>query len=464
LNITLWFIIGYFIITAAVCWFSRGKEKNAKEFFVASSQLPWFLLVPLLLSEYLHATATVGTVEKAHDTGIAAFWFFFGTFLGFIVFTFTLVKFYTYIKRISIGEAFAVLFDQKTRLACVIFLFVPTAFNSAAAYLALGSFLSPLLNLPYEGGVWVSAAVITLLALIGLRGIAVMNFLHLFTIFFGFGIAAIAALTMAGGPTSLIASLPSEFMDFGQMGWQSTLSWVITSGTSPLSGIIVVAAIFAARDERTAKIATVSTGIGVLLFGMLPIIIGLSAYALMPDIPSRIALFEMGETFGVTVSSILSLGVTAAVVSTTPAMLLSLGAIATRDFFLLIKPDASDLTQVALTRVVIVVLVITTTLFALTQPTIMGMVVNFMQVRIIVVAVLLISVLWRPIHPFAAFFTILIGSSIALLWVFLDSPFGIEPLWPSLAVGLVTLLVSSYFKKSEKQGSAGWPQVDRTWS
>ena len=76
-----------------------------------------------------------------------------------------------------------------------------------------------------------------------------------------------------------------------------------------------------------------------------------------------------------------------------------------------------------------------------------------LQIRAITAVVLLAALFWPRVDSKAAFWSMLVGSSIALIWNFASRPFDIAPLWPALAVAaviLVTLTVSSKKKISEE--------------
>ena len=167
----------------------------------------------------------------------------------------------------------------------------------------------------------------------------------------------------------------------------------------------------------------------------------------MPDIPSKLALWEMAAYCGMGLTTIIAIGVTAAVISTTPGSLLASGALVTRDLFRTIKPDASERAQLIFSRIAILVLGFGPVFFALTNPTILSLVAKIVQIRVVMVFVVLISVLWRRIHATAAFWTFALGSGTAYIWFFSGSPFGTEPLWPSLIVGILTLIITSLIRR-----------------
>jgi SSS family solute:Na+ symporter len=446
-NFTLWVVAGYLVVVITVGLVLKARKAGVRDFFVADASLPWFLLVPFLMGEFIHSTATVGTAEMAHELGVVAIWYFVGAPIGLTILAYGLVKFYVSLKGITIGEVFAVLFDQKNRLVFVCFLLISTGMTLGASCLGLGTIIGPVLNVSYVTGVWISAVIVIVLASFGLRGIAAMNMVHIFTIIISFIVIAFTSLNLAGGPSQLIASLPDDHLDFNRLGWPTLTAWVVSSTFMKFVSAIAVTGMFAAKNEKTAKTAALVTGFFVLAFAVLPTIVGLSAYVLMPDIDSRLALWKMGEQSGILVSALVSVGVLAAVISTTPGLLLSLTGIATRDLFLTVFPQASEKAQMTFSMFMIPTVAIAATAFALTQPSILGLIIKVTQVRVIFAIILILSIMWRRIHADAALMTSVTGAGTALAWFLAGSPWGVEPLWPGLGLGIMVLILTSTFKK-----------------
>jgi len=448
MNIPFFATIGYVLITLLIGVIMARRQKGIREFFVAGGQLPWVMLVPFLMAEYLASSSTVGAVEMAHESGIISFSYSIGAILGLIVLAFGLVKFYKVIKKITLGEAFLVLFDTKTRLAAVILLLGCTTLTMGTSYLALAAILAPMFNISYEIGVWLSVTLFIVIAATGgLRSIAWMNIVHLVVIVASFTVATIASVNAAGGLGDLLASLPPEHFDFFRLGEFTTTAWLIGGIGVKLISPIAVTAMFAAKDEKSAKIGALSTGVFLVLFAFLPTLIGLSAYTIMPNISSRLALWEMGEYCGLAVSTIVSIGVIGALISTTPPVLLALGGLATRDIFLLIRPKASEKSQLAFSRIIIPIIGYLGAWFALYQSSILTFALRIFQVRAIIAVPLLIAVLWRRVQAVAAFWSVVLGAGGGLIWFLSGSPFGIEPLWPGIAMGILPLIIISLRKK-----------------
>jgi len=450
MGIPFWSVLGYLVVTSTIGMVAGRRKggRGVREFFVAGGQLSWLLLMPFMMGQYITTTAVVGTTEMAHELGVVSMVYYLGSLLGAALFIFGLAKFYVSIKKITIGEAFAILFDRRTRLACVLILMTVTALMMPIAFLGVGAILAPMLNIPYESGVWLAAAFVTAIAIFGgLRGIAWMNVIHIVVMIVCLIPATVASVNAAGGLGRLIESLPAEQLNWVRPGGFTITAWLISSSLMRALSAISVTAVFAAKDERSAKISLITSGVALVLFSVMPTLIGLAAYVIMPDISSRLALWEMGQFCGVTISTLVSIAVLAAIVSSTPGFLLSLGGIATRDVFLLIKPNVSERAQLFFSRIVMILLPIGGTLFAFTQPSLMGMVLKMAQVRAIFAIILLVSVFWRRLHPSAAFWTGLLGACSGFIWFLADSPFGIEPLWAALTIGILTLIIVSLRKR-----------------
>jgi SSS family solute:Na+ symporter len=288
-----------------------------------------------------------------------------------------------------------------------------------------------------------------IMALIGLRGQAWMNVIHFVVIIITFVIVTVAAVGAAGGLNNLIAAVPATHLDFWQMGGPTTFAYVASSSGIKLISLTAIVAMFAARSERDAKIGAISTGFIILAFTVMPVLIGLSAKVLIPGIASKEAMWQMGEYLGGTMPAIVSIGVVAAIVSTTPGVLLSLGALVSRDCFRLWKPTCSEAEQINACRIGIVVIAVVgaTVAYLLTKTsTIMGVVVQIVEVRTVIVIPLLVSVVWRRINSTAAFWTVISGVTAGIIWLFVGSH-DIEPFWPAVGVGTFVMVVVSFFKK-----------------
>ncbi|MFH1639490.1 MAG: sodium:solute symporter family protein [Chloroflexota bacterium] len=438
---------------------ARRSKGGTQEFFLAGRQLPWIFLLPLLAAEYISGGTTVGVAEKLHKTGIFGLTYYLASPFGLLMLAYGFAKFFQQIKKTTVGETIKLLFGEKTRFVVVLTLISLYPFTIMTSALALATVVGPVLGLPYLSAVWVCSAFIVCLAIMGLRGQAWMNSIHFATILVCFIPLGIGAVANVGGMNNLLSSLPPEHLNLFSEGFSKAAAWMGSAVMIKLIALSAITAMFAAKSEKDAKIGAIGTGVFLVVFVTLPALIGLAAYVVDPDLESKQALWMMCERLGGWATILASVGVMAAIISTTPASLLSLGTLATRDLFLLVKPNAEDKSQLLFCRLAIVVFAVVGTLIALNMTkslTILDLGRKSTGIRTIITIPMLISILWRRIHPEAAFWSLLLGIGTGIIWLFLGSPLNLEPMWPGMAVGMVVLAITSLkYRPSPFKGAEG---------
>ena len=359
-------------------------------------------------------------------------------------------KFFQRIKKYTAGETIGLLFGHKARIAAVVTLLLLYPISISTASLALATTFGPIFNLSYVAAVWVSAAFLVVLAILGLRGQTWMNVIHFATIIVFFVPLTIASVVSVGGLGKIFSSLPSGHLNFMADGFGIIAARMTSAILIKLIALSAITAMFAAKSESDAKKGAIGTGIFLAVFVSMPALIGLAAYTVGPDIESKQALWFMSERLGDWATTMTSVAVLAAIISTTPAMLLGLSTVATRDVFLLLKPDADDRQQILFSRLAIVFLGFAGTAMVLamsTNTTILDLTFKSVGVRSVITVPMFISILWRRVHPTAAFLAILFGGISGAAWTFSGSPFGVDPMWPALGTSCLTLAVVSLFRR-----------------
>ena len=72
---------------------------------------------------------------------------------------------------------------------------------------------------------------------------------------------------------------------------------------------------------------------------------------------------------------------------------------------------------------------------------ILGQLTGATQIKSVASVILLISLYWKRVDRNSGFHSLLTGSVVAMGWHLAGNPFGIQPLWPSLAISLVLLVI-----------------------
>ncbi|MFC2006957.1 hypothetical protein ACFLUQ_02215 [Chloroflexota bacterium] len=254
MNLPLLSMTGYIVITSLIAVLGGRRGRGVREFLVAGADLRWLLILPFLLGEFVTTSAVVGVAEMAHELGVIAPINYLGATIATVILMFGLAQFFVLTKKTTIGEVFALLFDQKTRLACVITLLVTQLLTTPIAFLSFGAVLAPVLNIPYEWSVWLTAAVIVAIAVTGgVRGVAWMNVVHMIVMFICLGIVAVVSVNTVGGLSNLFASLPSEHLNILRVGGFTVGAWTIGAIAARLISLTTIVAMLAAKDEKKCQ-------------------------------------------------------------------------------------------------------------------------------------------------------------------------------------------------------------------
>lgn len=222
--------------------------------------MPAFIVGVLLMSEYIGAKSTIGTVQAAFEGGFAASWSILGAAIGFPIFGMLLVKRIYNTGKITISGAIAEKYGNSTKNIISIIMIYALLLVNVGNYVSGAAAISTVLkvNLPV-------AAFIT----------AVVS-----TFYFAFG-----------GMMPMVKEMPDFYWTWdGSMGASTIFAWLIGTIGSIFCTQFVIQAICSTKSANSAKRAT-----WVAFFSCIPIalaigIIGVAAKFLHPEMNSLYAL------------------------------------------------------------------------------------------------------------------------------------------------------------------------------
>jgi SSS family solute:Na+ symporter len=448
-------LISYLILTALIGAYFTKKNNSISQFFVAKRGLGTLFVIPIVFSEIIGGNATVGISEGAFQIGISSVWIIWAMCIGCLLFALYTSKFFYIMSEkmgaMSVPEAFANLFDQKTRFVVAFILLFVYFIISGLQPLAAAAILSPMFGLNMNIIAWfVSFYFILTTILGGRKGLAWINAIHAVVMYVGLGITAIYAIKYVGGFPSLQKELPETFFMFDQPNLANILATIIGTGLSFLVAPTLVSACFSAKSLKAAKRGSILGGLLVIPFVLFPAIIGIVAKAVMPNIIAKNSLILMATAISPILTGVVSMAVIAAIFSTGPSLLLIASTIITRDIYIgIINNNSSNKRQLIVSRASILIFGVLSTYMGLQVTSIVSALSGAFQIRAIVGAVLLIALSWKRVNSKAVFWSMTIGGLVSAVWYFANNPFGISNLWPSLLFGLITLVIITLASKDK---------------
>lgn len=339
-------------------WIGR-RVRTAEGFFVAGRSLGPGLLFSTMLAANIGAGSTVGATGLGYRDGLAAWWWVGSAALGSIALAFWIGP---AIHRITVrhnlrtvGDYLEHRYGPSMRLLIGLLLWVGALFILAGQLIALAWILGVVAGVPKLWGCIIGGAVVTTyFAAGGLLTSAWVNMVQLAVKLIGLGIALPFALSAAGGWDAIGALQPTEtywgFLRGGASGWVYIAMLAPAFVVSP--GLLQK--VYGARDAHAVRWGVGLNAVGLFLYAIVPVVMGMIARARFPDLASHELALPTLLMQGVP-PAIGSLGLAAvfsAEISAADAVLFMLTTSVARDLYArFIQPSADESRQLLVARV-----------------------------------------------------------------------------------------------------------------
>ena len=388
----------------------------------------------------------LGIGEYAWRFGVST-WLVFGVpyYLAAVLFALWLAPRLRRSGAVTIPDLLATAYGRPTSLAGAAAVYASTV--PVAYLLMLATLLAQVTGLDFGAAV-ITGAVFSAVyvGLSGFRAVVRTDILQLVLMYGGFLILLPAALAHTGGLAGSVDPLPDSHRSWdGGLGWQTVLVWYLIA----LQTVVEPAfyqRVFAARDPRIARTGVLVSVALWVVFDFLTVFSGLAARVLLPTIDDPMAAYPALASLVLSpwIAAIFTVGLFATVMSTLDSYLFIAATTIGHD----LAPHEPDPERVR--RRTRIGLVISATIAAAGAMLFSSAVQVWHHVGSVVTAALLLPVLavnlpktWRPSGR-AATTAMLSAATIAVVWIACSGPsgypFGVEPLFPALAVAMICLL------------------------
>ena len=284
-------IIGYSIAQVALgVWVAR-RLQGSKDFFVAGRALGPGLLFATFLAANIGAGSTIGAAGLGYRDGIAAVWWVGSAGLGSLVLALSVGP---RIRRLAaehdlrtVGDFLEWRYDRRVRATVAVVLWVGTICILAGQLMGIAWILTVVIKIPKITGCLLGALVITAYSAAGgLKSSAVVNVVQLTVKLAGFAIALPIVLNLVGGLDGLHAAIPDAGMwnpwANGPSGW----IYVAVLGPNFIVSPGLLQKVYGARDDRAVRVGVGVNALALMVYALVPVLLGMSARVLHPGLPS----------------------------------------------------------------------------------------------------------------------------------------------------------------------------------
>lgn len=343
-------------------WIGR-RVRTTTDFFVAGRRLGPGLIFSTMLAANIGAGSTVGATALGYRDGLAAVWWVGSAALGSIALALWIGP---ALRRVAaerdlrtVGDFLEYRFGVEVRTAIAALLWVGAVFILAAQLIAIATILGAIVNIPAALGCAIGGLLITIYFTAGgLMTSAWVNMVQLAVKLVGFAVALPLALAAVGGWPALRAMQPTP--DYWNLwhGGGSGLVYLAMLGPAFVVSPGLLQKIYGARDDRAVRIGVGLNALGLTLYAMVPVVMGMIARLQFPDLAAPKDALPTLLLHGVPtiVGAIGLAAVFSAELSAADAVLFMLTTSLSQDFYKrFVKPTATDAEVLRITRLTAIV-------------------------------------------------------------------------------------------------------------
>lgn len=357
----LFLLLAYSVALIGVgAWIGRTVRKS-EDFFVGGRSLGAAALFATFLAANIGAGSTVNATGLAYHHGLAAWWWNGAAGIGTLILAFwvgpRIWRLAAARGYLTVGDFLEDHFGRDVRLLSSAIIWIGSLHIFAGQVIGASAVLQRVGNVgPTAGAVISVVAMTAYFTAGGLLSSAWVNRVQLLVIATGFAFAAPMALARAGVTAPVLEAVPGTSFLAGStpdIGWPLIFLMAPAFFLSP--GLVQRA--FAAKDERALTRGVGWSGIALLVFAFAPVMLGMSARVLFPELESlprdQVLPTVLTQAVPTIIGAVALAAVFSAEISSADAVLYMLSTSGARDFYRsLVNPDATDAQVLRMARVI----------------------------------------------------------------------------------------------------------------
>lgn len=361
-------ILAYSLLLIGIGFLLKRYVKGTADFFVAGRNLGPLLLFTTLIAPNIGAGSTVGNAGLGFQYGWSAAWWIAASAVGtFLLAFFIGPKIWQIAKTHSLytlGDYLEYRYHRNFRGLISLLMAVGTLAIFSGQLMGIAWLLTAVAGTDKLTGVMIGAVVVVLyFGVGGLLSAAYVNIIEIIVKFFGFLIAIPFALSYVGGFSGLELKVAEHLQDavktenyFSPIGMGSTmiLGYFLMLTPSFFISPGLIGKVYGGRNEKAVRWGTAMCGLVMLLFSVVPTLLGMCAYAAFPDLVQRELSMPtiMRECMPFWASALALAAIFSAEVSAADAVLYMIATSFTKDLYkTFINPQIGDQDLLRLSRV-----------------------------------------------------------------------------------------------------------------
>jgi len=438
----------YILIMLGVGVYASRRTHTVTEFIVAGRGLPLWVCSATVLATWFGGGTMMGTSGSAYQHGmIGVIADPLGAVLVLFLIGFFFARLFRRMRILTVADYMAQRYGQVAAMAITLVTIFSNIMWVAGLLVAFGLIFESLTGTPMLIGILGGALVIVIYTAIGgLWAVALTDFLQMIIIIIGLVVLLIVVLIDVGGwgaiaprlPEGTFRLIPSE--NSAEQWLNYLRAWMII-GVVDISAQTLMQRALAAKSERDAQNAFYIGGMGYLVFGMIPVILGIIASVSMPgleDPEAVIPTLAIEHLHPVAVAIFVG-ALLAAIMSSADSALLASSSVLTQNVLPLVKRNPSTRLGLIVARTAIPVCAAISILIALKIQVVFDLILdaNILGMAAIIVP-FIVGMWWKKANRTGALSAMVGGLSAWLITLL------VAPELPADFIGLSASLITMF--------------------
>jgi SSS family transporter len=439
----------YMLAMLGVGFYSSSKTHSVTEFIVAGRGLPLSLCSITIIATWFGGSTMMGGAGAAYKDGmLGVIEDPLGGALALLLVGLFFARMFRRLRIMTVADFMYQRFGIVASMGIAASALFGNTVWVASMLVGFGLIFESLAGIPLVYGIVAGAIVVTVYTAIGgMWAVALTDFLQMMIIFVGLIILFVVVLVDVGGWSAIAPQIPEHtfrLLPFDNTGeqWLNYLrAWTII-GIVDISAQTLMQRAAAAKNERVAQNSFYLGSAGYLLFGMIPVILGIIGSVSMPDLTSPegiIPALAIEHLHPVAVSIFVG-ALLAAIMSSADSALLATASVVARNILPLVKHDPPAKLSLLVARLTIPVCSIIAIAIALKIQVVFDLMVdaNILGLAAIIVPFIM-GMWWKKANRTGALAAMAAGISAWLLTLFIAPELPAD--FIGLGASLVTMLV-----------------------
>jgi SSS family solute:Na+ symporter len=419
-------LVLYSLLLVVIGIVSARRVVGSSDFYVAGRRLSTPLLFSTFLAANLGAGSTVGVAGFGYADGLSAWWWVASAGFGSLALAFWIgPRIYCIAAKhnlYTVGDYLELRYNRQVRLLMAVLLWLGSLAILAGQLIALGFILNVVAGIRAEWGMVFGGVIVTLYFTAGgLLSTSWVNLVQVCVKAVGFGLALPWALSniagwheiQAAAAQATVVNAASYLSPFG-IGISGIFGYVIILIPSFFVSPGLLQKLYGARDEQTIRRGVGLQGLVLLVYSAFPVLLGMIAFVRFPGLanPELALPTLLAQGFPAWLGGLMLAAIFSAEVSSADAVLFMLSTSVARDFYqTTVRPQASDVALLRVTRITAVAGGLAGTALALWFGSILKALLVFYSLLVVTLFVPLVAGLYSARPTARAAFTAMVLSA-----------------------------------------------------